>query len=68
MCSNPAQAVPTGNGYRLVRDFKSIIQQNEPVTAPPMLLEEQASAFAGAVLFITMDLNQGYWQMTLAAN
>ena len=33
-----------------------------------MLLEEQASAFAGAALFMTVDLNQGYWQMPLAAN
>ena len=33
-----------------------------------MLLEEQASAFAGAALFMTVDLKQGYWQMPLAAN
>ena len=33
-----------------------------------MLLEEQASAFAGAAPFMTVDLNQGYWQMPLAAN
>ena len=43
-------------------------QQSEPVAAPQMLLEEQASAFAGAALFMTVDLNQGYWQMPLAAN
>ena len=33
-----------------------------------MLLEEQTSAFAEAALFMTVDLNQGYWQMPLAAN
>ena len=66
ICSNPAQAVPKGNGYRLVGDFKAVNQQSEPVAAPPMLLEEQASAFAGAALFMTVDLNQGYWQMPLA--
>ena len=33
-----------------------------------MILEEQALAFAGAALFMTGDQNQGYWQMTLAAN
>ena len=33
-----------------------------------MLLEEPTLAFAGAALFMTVDLNQGYWQMTLAAN
>ena len=33
-----------------------------------MLLEEQALAFAGAALFMTVDLNQGYWQIPLAAN
>ena len=38
------------------------------MAAPPMLLREQASAFAGATLFITVDLNQGYWQMPLASN
>ena len=30
------------------------------MAAPPMLLEEQASPFAGAALFMTVDLNQGY--------
>ena len=60
ICSNPAQAVPKGNGYRLVSDFKAVHQQSEPVAAPPMILEEQASAFAGAALFMTVDLNQGY--------
>ena len=59
-CSNPAQAVPKDNGYPLVGDFKAVNQQSEPVAAPPMLLEEQASAFAGAALFGTVDLNQGY--------
>ena len=68
MCSNPAQLVLKGNGYRLVGDFKAVNQQSEPVATPPILLEEQASAFAGAALFITMDLNRGYWQMPLAAN
>ena len=68
MCSNPAHAVPKGNDYRLVGDFKAINQPSGPVAAPPMLLEEQASAFAGAALFMTVDLNQGYWQMPLAAN
>ena len=68
ICSNPAQAVPKGNGYRLVDDFKAVNQQSEPVAAPPMLLEDQASAFAGAALFMTVDLNQGYWQMPSAAN
>ena len=67
-CSNPAQAVPKGNGYRLVGDFKAVNQQSEPLPAPPVLLEEQASAFAGAALFMTVDLDQGYWQMPLAAN
>ena len=38
--SNPAQAVPKGNVYRLVGDFKAVNQQSEPVAAPPMLLEE----------------------------
>ena len=38
--SNPAQAVPKGNGYRLVGNFKAVNQQSEPVAAPPMLLEE----------------------------
>ena len=38
------------------------------MAAPPMLLEKQASAFAGAALFMAVDLNQGYWQMPLAAN
>ena len=68
ICSNPARAVSKGNGYRLVGDFKAFNQQNEPVAAPPMFLEEQASAFAGAALFMTVDLNQGYCQMPLAAN
>ena len=68
ICSNPAKAVPKGNGYRSVGDFKAVNQQSEPVAAPPMLFEEQASAFAGAALFMTVDLNQGYWQMPLAAN
>ena len=68
ICSNPAQAVPKGNGYRLVGDFKAVNQQSVPVAAPPMLLEEQTSAFAGAALFMTVDLNQGHWQMPLAAN
>ena len=68
ICSNPAQAVPMGNGYRLVGDFKTVNQQSEQVAAPLMLLAEQASAFAGAALFMTVDRNQGYWQMPLAAN
>ena len=40
ICSNPAQAVPKDNGYRVVGDFKAVNQQSEPVAAPPMLLEE----------------------------
>ena len=56
ICSNPAQAVPKGNVYRLVGDFKTVNQQSEPVAALPMRLEEQASAFAGAALFM-VDLN-----------
>ena len=66
--SNLAQAVPKGNGYSLVGGFKPVNRQSEPVAAPPVLLEEQASAFAGAALLMTVDLNQGYWQMPLAAN
>ena len=65
---NPAQAVSKGNGYCLVGDFKAVNQQIEPVAVSPMLLEKQSSAFAGAVLFMTVDLNQGYWQMPLTAN
>ena len=61
MCSNPAQAVPKCNGDRLVGGFKDVNQQSEPLAVPAMLLEEQASAFAGAALFMTVDLNQGYW-------
>ena len=38
------------------------------MTAPPILLKEQVSALAGAAQFITVDLNQGYCQMPLAAN
>ena len=68
ICSSPAQAVPKGNGYRLVGDFKAVNQQSEPVAASPILLEEQASAFAGVALFMAVDLNQGYWQMPLAVN
>ena len=68
ICSNPAQAVPKGSSYRSVGDFKAVHQQSEPVAAPPMLLEEQALAFAGAALFMTVDLNQGYRQMTLPVN
>ena len=33
-----------------------------------MLLGEQASAFAGVALFMTVGLNQGYWQVPLTAN
>ena len=33
-----------------------------------MLLEEHTSAFAGAALFMTVDLNQSYCKMPLAAN
>ena len=66
--SNPAQTVSKGNDYRFVCDFKSTNQQTEPVATPPMLLEKQASAFAGAALFMTVDLNQGYWKTSLAAN
>ena len=68
ICLNPAQAVPKGSSYRSVGDFKAVNEQSEPVAAPPMILEEQALAFAGAALFMTVDQNQGYWQMTLAAN
>ena len=68
ICSNPPQAVPKGNRYRLVGDFKAVNPQSEPVAALSMLLEEHASAFAGAALFMAVDLNQGYWQMPLAAN
>ena len=53
ICSNPAQAVPKGNDYRLVGDVKAVRWQSGPVAAPPMLLKEQASAFAGAALFMT---------------
>ena len=60
ICSYPAQAVPKGNGYRLVGNFKAVNQLSEPIVAPPMLLEKQARAFAGVVLFMTVDLNQGY--------
>ena len=67
ICSNPAQAVPKDNGYRLVGYFKAVNQQSETVAAPPMLLEEHAPAFAGAALFMTVDLNQGYWRMPLTA-
>ena len=66
--SNPAQAVPKGNGYRLVCDFKAVNLQIVSVAALPMLLEEQTSAFAGAALFMTVDPNQSYWKMPLAAN
>ena len=38
------------------------------MATPPMFLQEQAAAFAGAALFTTVDLNQGYWQMPPAAN
>ena len=62
------QAVPKGNGYRLVVDFNAVNQQSELVANPPIFLEEQASAFAGAVLFKVVDLNQGYWQTPLAGN
>ena len=68
ICSNRAQAAPKGNGCRLVGEIKAAHQQSEPVAAPPMLLGEQASAFAGAALFTTVDPNQGYWQMPLATN
>ena len=68
ICSSPAQAVPKGNGYRLVCDFKAVNLQSVSVAAPPMFLEEQTSAFAGAALFMTVDLNQGYWKMPLATN
>ena len=68
ICSNPAQAVLEGNdGYRLIGNFKAANQLSESVAAPPMALEEQAWAFAGAALFITVDLNQDYWQIPLAA-
>ena len=50
ICLNPAQAVSKGNGYRLVGDSEAVNQKSEPVAAPPMLLEEQTSAFAGAAL------------------
>ena len=33
-----------------------------------MLLEEHAPAFAGAALFMTVGLNQGYWRMPLTVN
>ena len=33
-----------------------------------MLLEEHAPAFAGAALFMTVSLDQGYWRMPLIAN
>ena len=38
------------------------------MTTPPMLLKDQVSAFVGAAQFITVDLDQGYCQMPLAAN
>ena len=58
--SNPVEAIPKGKGYSLAGDFKVANQQSELVAAPPMLLEEQALAFARAVVFTTVDLNQGY--------
>ena len=65
---NPSQAVPKGNGYRLVCDFKAVNLQIVSVAALPMLLEEQTSALAGAALFKAVDLNQSYWKMPLTAN
>ena len=40
ICSDPAQAVPKGNSYRLVGDFKAVNHQSESVATSPMLLEE----------------------------
>ena len=66
ICLNPAQAVPKGNDYHLVVDFKSCQQQSESVVAPQILLEEWTSTFPEVALFTAVDMNQGYWQMSLA--
>ena len=68
ICSNPVQAVSKGICYRLVGNFMDVDQQSDWVAAPPMILERQPSVCAGVALSMTVDLNQRYWQMPLAAN
>ena len=59
ICSNPScPGGPEEEWLLLVRSLEAVNEQSEPMAAPPMFLEERTSAFAGASLFMTVDLNE----------
>ena len=64
--SSPAMAVPKGDSFRLVSDYKAV---NEQVEKSPGVMPNQESDMLdllSAKFFGKLDLLQGYWQMPLA--
>ena len=57
-----AMAIPKGsNSYRMVTDYRAVIDTIEPAAMPIPHLEDKACLFAGATAWCTLDMLQGYW-------
>ena len=63
--SSVAMAVPKGNGFRMVADYRAVNQLVEQAAMPMPRLEELGMLLGGAAAFCTLDMIQGYWQMPL---
>ena len=60
-----AMALPKGDTYRVVADYRAVNDQVEKVPWPHPRLEEVQGFFEGTSCWATIDLLQGYWQMSL---
>ena len=61
-----AMAFPKGfNSYRKVTDYRAVNDMIEPAVMPMINLEDKSSLFMGATAWCTLDMLQGYWQVSL---
>ena len=62
-----AMAIPKGsNSYRMVTDYRAVNDTIEPAAMSMPNLEDEASLFAVATAWCTLDMLQGYWQVPLS--
>ena len=54
------------NSYRMVTNYRAVNDTIEPAAMPMPNLEDKASLFAGATAWCTLDMLQGYWQVSLS--
>ena len=60
-----AMAVPKGDGFRMVADYRAVNQLVEQAAMPMPRLEELGMLLKGSGAFCTLDMIQGYWQTPL---